>query len=195
MFLEFCVPTFSAGQYSYFPFTFSKVTILYLHGDWRQNITKTSIVSPIHTEWIVYKQNTMNGKVRQLERDIFIIIIIIIIINIKDWTLWSVPSPKLQLLSPPFLRSSNCSSSLWSAVVWFQRDLVLWHSYIFIGIWKQWFEVCTTRVLNKQVFWFVAPCGWVICYRGFEETCRIHPRGYQSTDGSTTLKMEELRFV
>ena len=54
--------------------------------------------------------------------------VIIIIINIKDWTLWSVPSPKLQLLSPTFLRSSNCSSSLWSVVVWFQRDSVLWHS-------------------------------------------------------------------
>jgi len=28
--------------------------------------------------------------------------IIIIIINIKDWTLWSVPSPELQLFSPTF---------------------------------------------------------------------------------------------
>ena len=35
-----------------------------------------------------------------------------IIINIKDWTLWSVPFPELQLLSPTFLRSSNCSPSL-----------------------------------------------------------------------------------
>ena len=52
----------------------------------------------------------------------------IIIINIKDWTLWSVPSPKLQLLSPTFLRSSNCSPSLRSVVVRFQRDSVLWHS-------------------------------------------------------------------
>ena len=45
-----------------------------------------------------------------------------------DWILWSVPSPKLQLLSPKFLRSSNCSPSLWSVVVWFQRNSVLWHS-------------------------------------------------------------------
>jgi len=37
-------------------------------------------------------------------------------------------SPKLQLLSPTFLRSSNCSPSVWSVVVWFQRDSVLWHS-------------------------------------------------------------------
>jgi len=44
---------------------------------------------------------------------VFIHIIIIIIINIKDWTLWSVPSPELQLRTPTFLRSSNCSSSLW----------------------------------------------------------------------------------
>jgi len=54
-----------------------------------------------------------------------VIIIIIIITNIKDLTLWSVPSPKLQLLSPTFLRSSNCSPSLWSVVVWFQRDSAL----------------------------------------------------------------------
>jgi hypothetical protein len=40
---------------------------------------------------------------------ILYIYIIIIIINIKDWTLWSVPSPKLQLLSPTFFWSSNCS--------------------------------------------------------------------------------------
>ena len=53
---------------------------------------------------------------------------LIIIINIKDLTLWSVPSPKLQPLSPTFLRSSNCSPSLWSVVVWFQRDSVFWHS-------------------------------------------------------------------
>ena len=52
----------------------------------------------------------------------------IIIININDWTLGSVPSPKLQLLSPTFLRSSNCSPSLWSVAVRFQRDSVLWHS-------------------------------------------------------------------
>jgi hypothetical protein len=54
--------------------------------------------------------------------------IIIIIINIKNWTLWFIPSPELQLLSPTFLRSSNCSPSLWFVVVWFQRDSVLWHS-------------------------------------------------------------------
>ena len=53
---------------------------------------------------------------------------VIIVINIKDRTLWSVPSPQLQLLSPMLLRSSNCSPSLRSAAVWFQRDSVLWHS-------------------------------------------------------------------
>jgi hypothetical protein len=106
--------------------------MLYIHGEWRQNITKTCIVLSIHIEWIVHKQNTMNEKVRQFERNIF------------------------------------------------------------IGIWKQWFEVCSTWLLRKQVFWLVAPCGWVICYRGFEETCPLHPRCYQSTDSFTTLKMEEL---
>ena len=53
---------------------------------------------------------------------------VIIIINIKDWTLWSVLSPELQLLATTLLRSSNCSPSLWSVVVWFQRDSVLWRS-------------------------------------------------------------------
>jgi len=47
---------------------------------------------------------------------------IIIIINIKDWTLWPVPSPQLQLLAPTLLLSANCSPSLWSVVVWFQRN-------------------------------------------------------------------------
>jgi hypothetical protein len=46
-------------------------------------------------------------------------LLVIIIINIKDWTLWSVPAPELQLLSPTFLRPSNCSPSLWSVVIWF----------------------------------------------------------------------------
>ena len=41
-----------------------------------------------------------------------------IIINIKHWTLWSVPSPELQLLALTLLRSSSCSPSLWSVVVW-----------------------------------------------------------------------------
>jgi len=59
--------------------------------------------------------------------------VIIIIINIKDWTLWSVPSPELQLLGPSLLRSSTRSPSLWSVVVWFQRDSVLWHS---LQVWK-----------------------------------------------------------
>ena len=40
-----------------------------------------------------------------------------IFINIKDWTLLSVPSPELQLLAPTLLGSSNCSPSLWSVVV------------------------------------------------------------------------------
>jgi len=42
---------------------------------------------------------------------------VIIIINIKDCTLGSVPSPEIQLLTPTFLRSPNCSPSLWSVVV------------------------------------------------------------------------------
>jgi hypothetical protein len=44
---------------------------------------------------------------------------IIIILNIQGWAIWPVPSPELQLLSPSFLRSSNCSLSLWAVVKWF----------------------------------------------------------------------------
>jgi len=51
----------------------------------------------------------------------------------QDWTLWSVPSPELQLHAPTLLRSSNCSPSLWSVVVWFQRDSVFWYS---LQVWK-----------------------------------------------------------
>ena len=46
-----------------------------------------------------------------------IIIIIIIIINMQDWSIWPFTSSELQLLSPTFLRSPNCSLSLWSVVI------------------------------------------------------------------------------
>jgi len=48
---------------------------------------------------------------------LIIIIIIIIIINIQGWAIWPVPSAELQLLSPTFLRSPNCSLSMWPVVV------------------------------------------------------------------------------
>jgi len=51
----------------------------------------------------------------------YIIYLFIFIINIKEWTFWSVPSPESQLLAPTLLQSSDCSPSLWSVVVWFQR--------------------------------------------------------------------------
>jgi hypothetical protein len=38
---------------------------------------------------------------------VYVVQFIIIIINIKDWTLWSVPFPELQLLLPVFLWSYN----------------------------------------------------------------------------------------
>ena len=53
---------------------------------------------------------------------------IIIIINIKGWAIWPVPSPELQLLSPTFLLSPDCSLSLWTVLVCFERDSVVWHS-------------------------------------------------------------------
>jgi len=70
----------------------------------------------------------VSGHTSATRQNVIIVIITITIINIKDCTLWSFPSPKLQLLTPTFLRSSNCSPSLWSVVVWFERDSVLWHS-------------------------------------------------------------------
>ena len=50
--------------------------------------------------------------------------VIIIIINMDPLIRYV---PKVTI-SPTFLRSSNCSPSLWSVVVLFQRDSVLWHS-------------------------------------------------------------------
>jgi hypothetical protein len=47
----------------------------------------------------------------------FVLYYIIITINIKGWAIWPVPSPELQLLSPAFLRSPNCSLSLWTVAV------------------------------------------------------------------------------
>ena len=64
---------------------------------------------------------------------------LIIVINIRDWTLWSVPSPQLQLLAPSLLRSSNCSPSLRSVAVWFQRDV--YYRYI-LG--------CTALLASKK---------------------------------------------
>ena len=42
---------------------------------------------------------------------------VIIIINIQGWAIWPVPSPELQLFSPSFLWSPNCSLSLWAVKV------------------------------------------------------------------------------
>ena len=73
---------------------------------------------------VIHSFRTVDGTVYLLlvmvEKGITIIIIIIII-NIKDWTLWPVPSPQLQLLAPMLLPSSCCSPSLLSVVVWFHR--------------------------------------------------------------------------
>ena len=87
---------------------------------------------------------------------------IIIIINIKDRTLWSVPSPELQLFAPSLLRSSNCSPSLWSVAVWFQRDWVLWHS---LQVWKpvpSVFMYLVQYACNPQFAAYVVICFVVI---------------------------------
>ena len=82
---------------------------------------------PAQTLDIGHKRFLTGRNIRNSYIRVYIIhIIIIIIINIKVWTLWSAPSPELQLLAPTLLRSSNCPPSLWSVVVWFQR--VLWLS-------------------------------------------------------------------
>jgi hypothetical protein len=43
---------------------------------------------------------------------------LIITINIKDWTLWSVPPPGLQLFSPTFLGSSNWQLLIHSVILY-----------------------------------------------------------------------------
>ena len=60
----------------------------------------------------------------------------IIIINIKDWTVWSVPSPTSQLLSPTFLRSSTHK-------VWILKNSAKM-SKGFLGC---------ELVLSKKVYW------------------------------------------
>jgi hypothetical protein len=42
--------------------------------------------------------------------------------------------------------------------------------------------------LRKQVFWFVAPCGWVIASRRFEERHCLHLQVYVSVNWLITLK-------
>jgi hypothetical protein len=61
-----------------------------------------------------YTWTSPDGKNHNQIGHIYIIniIIIIIIINIKGWAIWPVQSPELQLLSPVFLRSPDCSLSL-----------------------------------------------------------------------------------
>jgi len=72
--------------------------------------------------------------------------VIIIIRNTKDWTLWSIPSPELQMLAPTLLWSSNCSPSLWSVMVWFLKDSVLWHS---LQVWK---SVPSVKYVTKTIW-------------------------------------------
>ena len=36
--------------------------------------------------------------------------------------------------------------------------------------------------LRKQVFWVVAPCGWLIASRRFEGTYRLHLQDYASVN-------------
>jgi hypothetical protein len=38
-----------------------------------------------------------------------------------------------------------------------------------------------------------AACGWVITSQLFEETCCLHPNGYESIDGLKPLKMKAVR--
>jgi len=105
---------------------FKKLKFIYLQGKAVHEEVRTKSSSPWTHLVLLDPEDEGTMIVKTLEN--IIIIIIIIIINIKNWILWSVPSPELQLLSPTFLRSPNCSSSLWSVVIWFQRDSVWWHS-------------------------------------------------------------------
>jgi len=71
-------------------------------------------------------------------------IIIIIIINIKDWTLWSVPSPELQLFAPTLLRSSNCSPFLYN------NSNCIYELYICASVGlKIFFSIYTCLVLSN----------------------------------------------
>jgi len=98
-------------------------------------ISVGTIVRPEYSTWrFSFTILTYYSSALIINKNFHILSSFIIIINIKDWTLWSVPSPELRLIAPTLLRSSNCSPSLWSLVVWFQRDSVLWYSS---QVWKQ----------------------------------------------------------
>jgi hypothetical protein len=49
-------------------------------------------------------------------------------------------------------------------------------------------------VLTNQILWVVAPCGWAIPSRRFEETYRLHLQIYESVNWLITLKMKAILF-
>jgi hypothetical protein len=89
-----------------------KTQLIYCQLKWRHVSTRGVIIRSIIEPCLRYinrkctflgSQNVYNSERTWVQ---------FIIINIKEWTLWSVPSPESQLLSPTFLRSPNCSPSL-----------------------------------------------------------------------------------
>jgi len=75
---------------------------------------------------------------------------IIIIINIKNWILWSVPSPELQLLAPTLLRSFNCSPSY---VRYIQLDH-LWSNFMYLTDVN---TICKSHLWDKRFNFYVFP--------------------------------------
>ena len=58
-------------------------------------------------------------------------------------------------------------------------QLIFTTKTIFVSVMRYTFQPLRVFVLRNQVFWVVAPCGWVICSRRFEGTYRLHLQDYE----------------
>jgi hypothetical protein len=74
-----------------------------------------------------------------------------------------------------------------------EEDKITRKISIFLIIQKRWFGVSAAWFLTK-VFWVVALCGWVICFRSSEEIYCVLPQCYESNHGLVTMEMKEVRF-
>ena len=139
LFLTVFIRVLDIGAFQFWGIPYFRFKILFVFCLWAKNIWKLVNRNFISSKFHYCKyENKHFVRVENTDKMSYSpwnyvfpsqIFIIIVILNMKDWNLWSVPSPGLQLLSSSFLRSSNRSSSLWPVVVWFYRDSVLWHSF------------------------------------------------------------------
>jgi hypothetical protein len=59
---------------------------------------------------------------------------------------------------------------------------------------KDFINCKSVFVLRKQVFCIVAPYGWIVPFRRFEWTCRLHLLSYESVNSLVIVKIKAVRF-